>query len=116
MRFSLDHTRLVARVEVSGRSMVPTLEPGDRVLVLRRRRLGPGDLVAVADPRRPERVLVKRVAGVEGDMVTVLGDNPAESTDSRTFGAVHRRSVLGVAVYRYAPSPKRLAAPGRRIG
>ena len=48
---------------------MPTLLPGDRVLVWRG--LGPlrppirvGDLVAVVDPRAAERLMVKRVAAV----------------------------------------------------
>lgn len=95
------------RVVVHGRSMAPTLLPGDRVLVVRmpwRRRHGPGQLVAARDPREPARLLLKRVSSVDaGGEVSLAGDNPAESTDSRTFGPVPRRSVLGRAVYRYAP-------------
>jgi len=65
-------------------------------------------VVAVVDPREPNRVLVKRVDGVdEGGPVTVVGDNPAASTDSRTFGAVDADLVLGRAVYRYWPEARR---------
>ena len=79
--------------------MRPSLEPGDRLLVLR---LPPrvGDVVAL---RHDGRTMVKRVAAVQGDAVTVLGDNAASSTDSRTFGPVGRDAILGRAVYRYAP-------------
>jgi type IV secretory pathway protease TraF len=50
--------------------------------------------------------LLKRVSAVDGDAVTVLGDDPASSTDSRTFGPVPRSSVLGRVVYRYAPGAR----------
>jgi nickel-type superoxide dismutase maturation protease len=103
---------LVRRVEVSGASMRPTLEPGDRLLVLAWRRIRAGDLVALPDPRQPTRTLVKRVGRVDGASLTVLGDDPTVSTDSRSFGPVPRRTVLGRAVYRYAPS--RRAGPIRR--
>ena len=99
--------------------MLPTLAPGDRLIVMRGWRLRPGQIVAVPDPRpgdrsvRSGRVLVKRLAAVEGDAVTLVGDNPTESTDSRTFGPVNRRAVLGVAVYRYAPA-ERAGRLGRR--
>src|SRR6478752_5761559 len=93
------------RVAVHGDSMRPLLEPGDRLLVawLPWRRPRAGDVVAVVDPRDGGRVLVKRVAGVDAEGVTVLGDNVGASTDSRTFGAVAPDLVLGRALYRYWP-------------
>lgn len=98
----------VRRVEVAGRSMVPALEPGDRLLAVRAARLQPGALVVIADPREAHRDLVKRVvwAGRDGTgraAVWVEGDNPEASTDSRTFGSLPRRAVLGQVVWRYAP-------------
>lgn len=92
----------VRRVVVSGESMTPALLPGDRWLVTRLGRVRRGDVVALCDPRQPQRVLVKRVADVAAGGYVVLGDNPAASTDSRTFGVVPRRLVLGRCVYRYA--------------
>ena len=93
--------RFLLRVEVDGDSMRPTLLAGDRLLVLRRRGARPGQLVVVTDPRTPDRLLVKRVATAAAGKVTVVGDNPAGSTDSRVFGVVDR--VLGRPVYRYRP-------------
>ena len=86
--------------------MLPRLEPGDRLVLLPLRRVRPGMVVALPEPGDPGRVLVKRVAAVDGDRVTVLGDNPAASTDSRTFGPVPAAALLGRAVYRYAPLPR----------
>jgi type IV secretory pathway protease TraF len=51
--------------------------------------------------------MVKRVAMVGHADVTVRGDNPAASTDSRTFGPVPRELILGRAVYRYGPEHRR---------
>lgn len=99
--------RPLGRVAVTGDSMRPALQPGDRLLVLRRARVDVGDVVAVADPREPTRVMVKRVAGREGGGVTVLGDNAAASTDSRTFGPVASSAVRGRAFYRYFPDDRR---------
>ncbi|HAM02575.1 MAG TPA: nickel-type superoxide dismutase maturation protease [Acidimicrobiaceae bacterium] len=95
------------RVVVEGTSMRPTLEPGDRLLVVRTGRLRRGDLVAVADPRYPGRLLVKRAAEVNSGWVELRGDNPEASTDSREFGAVPVSEVRGRAVRRYAPSHRR---------
>ena len=92
------------RVVVEGRSMEPTLAPGDRVLVVRARGLHALDVVAVRDPRNPKRVLVKRIGAVLEDEVVVRGDNPAASTDSRSFGPVPKSAVIGRVVRCYAPS------------
>ncbi len=87
--------------------MRPALEPGDRLLVVRGRRPRPGDVVAVADPRQPARVVVKRVTAVGRAGVTVVGDNPAASTDSRHYGPVAPSTVRGRAVWRYWPETRR---------
>lgn len=110
----------ISRVEVSGASMAPTLLPGDRLLVVPVRRLRPGDLVVLPDPRAPRRPLVKRVSAIPGgrcvagdltlqagpDEIVVLGDNPNASTDSRTTGPVRLDAVEGRAVYRYHPADR----------
>ena len=54
----------VRRVEVEGESMLPALESGDRLLVLRGCRVRAGDVAVVRDPRDPARLVVKRVASV----------------------------------------------------
>ena len=92
------------RVVVEGASMEPTLAPGDRVLIVRARRLHAHDVVAVRDPRDPGRVLVKRIGAVLEDEIVVRGDNPAASTDSRSFGPVPTTAVIGRVVRCYAPS------------
>ncbi|MDQ3538867.1 MAG: S26 family signal peptidase, partial [Actinomycetota bacterium] len=101
------------RVAVKGVSMAPTLLPGDRLLVRPVRRLRRGELVVVRDPAEPDRWVVKRVAALPGERVlvdgrwlsaggaglVVLGDNAAQSTDSRQYGAVPLRGVHGRVWY-----------------
>jgi inner membrane protease subunit 1 len=99
--------RRTRRLEVVGRSMVPTLEPGDRVLAVRTRRLRAGDLVVIPDPRLRSRLVVKRVVTASVVGLTLRGDNPAASTDSRVFGAVPVASVRGRVLYRYHPPARR---------
>jgi nickel-type superoxide dismutase maturation protease len=98
------------RGAVSGTSMLPLLRPGDWFVLdpdaYRRRPPRPGDLVVVRDPREPARLLVKRVVAEGLDGLDLRGDNPDQSTDSRTFGPVPPASVLGRPWIRYWP-PRR---------
>lgn len=97
---------LVKRMVVTGHSMRPTLEPGDRVLVVGFCHLRPGRLVVLHDPRQPQRLMIKRISKLTDSQVTVLGDNPPASTDSRTFGPVAPNSILGRVIYRYHPAAR----------
>ena len=97
---------LVARrwldvVEVRGRSMAPTLLPGDRLLVVRARPR-PGDVVLVPDPRHSTRELVKRVASIGPDCIALHGDNDAASTGATVSPA----AVRWRALFRYWPASR----------
>ena len=92
-------------VEVRGRSMAPTLLPGDRLLVARLR-ARTRDVVLATDPRAPGRELIKRVAAVDELGVQLRGDNPAASTDARSFGGVPVGRVAWRAVLRYWPADR----------
>jgi nickel-type superoxide dismutase maturation protease len=101
--------------------MLPSLAPGDRLLVVKLRSPRPGDIVALRDPEEPGRMLVKRVVTVGPSGVNVCGDNSMASRDSRVFGPVRPEAVLGQAVYRYFPaaeaaSLRHLDASGSTLG
>ncbi len=66
-----------------------------------------GDVVLARRPDRPEVEMVKRIEAVDGDRLVLAGDNPAASTDSRTFGPVDRSAVIAVIRWRYWPIPPR---------
>lgn len=57
--------------DVTGASMLPTLAPGDRLLVAPTWLVTPrrGAIVVVEDPRETGRSTVKRVVGLEGEAV-----------------------------------------------
>ena len=56
----------------------------------------PGDVVLAAHPFQSGVRMVKRVDHITQDgRVFVVGDNPSESTDSRTFGALPPSKILG---------------------
>jgi signal peptidase I len=110
--------RSFRRVEVAGMSMAPALLPGDRLVVLGSPWMSqpwpkPGAVIAVRDPRLGGRILIKRVSSVHrhDGTLEVVGDAPDVSTDSRSFGPVPRSSIVGRAVYRYAPAARSGPAP-----
>ena len=83
--------------------MQPTLEPGDRVLVRRLGRKPAPSLETVVvtwHPQRNKLRLIKRLKSVEETGLWLLGDNPAESTDSRQLGAVPPNLLIGEVVGR----------------
>ena len=106
-------------VEVSGSSMSPALQPGDRLLVesvtYARRAPRRGEVVLAPDPRRPMRELIKRVAEVGRAGIDLRGDHPAASTDSRSFGTVPAAAVRWRVALRYWP-PLRFGGIGAASG
>ena len=108
--------RRLGTVVVRGRSMLPALRPGDRLLVLWGGRPRPGRLVVVRLPDRP--LSVKRVGVRDPEGWWVESDNPAEGTDSWTLGApVPETDVLGTVLLRTFPlrrPRRRPLPPGRR--
>jgi inner membrane protease subunit 1 len=91
------------RFVVSGDSMLPTLRPGDRLLVARLGHAKQGEIVVVRDPRSPSRLICKRVVSADARHIVVRGDNPDASTDSRAFGPVPVEWVVGRVLRRYYP-------------
>ena len=109
----------IARYIINGPSMLPTFAPGERVVVnkvaYQWRSPAKGDVVAFRHPLNDARPLLKRVAAGPGELVTigsreyqlgrqewyVVGDNAESSTDSRQFGPVERRQIVGKVWFRY---------------
>lgn len=87
--------------EVSGDSMLPTLKTGDRVLVDPNAKIAVNDIVLANHPYKKSVRIIKRVAMIDSDGNYFLtGENPDESTDSKTFGKIPARNVLGKVVAR----------------
>jgi signal peptidase I len=106
--------------QVSGFSMEPHIRSGEYVLINTfAYRFGPprrGEIVAFRHESDARAVFIKRVIGLPGDRIRihgddrsfteirvppacvyVLGDNRAESEDSRTFGPVRDDQLIGRA-------------------
>lgn len=87
--------------------MIPDLQPGDEVLVDSRayQHLSPqiGDIVVASRPDRTGVTIIKRVQSVDKDgRLYLLGDNPASSTDSRSFGPVPTSNIFGKVTSKFA--------------
>ena len=85
--------------------MIPTLAPGERLLV---RTDGPiviGDIVVF---ERAGQFDVKRILRIEADGIFAQGDNDLVSTDSRSYGLIPFDDVLGTVTYRLWPKPGRI--------
>lgn len=96
--------------------MLPGLVEGDRLLVGPAGRLRVGDVVVVEEPGPDGVLAVKRVAGLGPGTVVVLGDNAGASRDSRAYGPVARRAVVGRAWWRYHPEARAGRLPRPRPG
>mmetsp|Transcript_16765 Transcript_16765/g.32644 ORF Transcript_16765/g.32644 Transcript_16765/m.32644 type:complete len:150 (+) Transcript_16765:424-873(+) len=112
-----------------GPSMLPTFSSaGDIVLVDRISpqllKINKGDIVIAQSPTNPRQTVCKRVKGMPGERVRVAkrypyerdrvvkipkgrvwleGDNPRNSTDSRSYGAVPMGLIKGRVFFRLWP-------------
>jgi phage repressor protein C with HTH and peptisase S24 domain len=92
-------------VHVSGPSMVPTLRPGDVLLVRHGASVRPGDLVLARFAGLPGRHVVKRAVRPVDDGWWVASDNGAAGGDSSVHGVA---DVLARVVLRLRPGLPRV--------
>ena len=91
--------------------MVPTLRPGDRLLLSYRREVRPGALVVarLADGTvAVKRATERRTTRTGEPAWWLLSDSPDAGVDSRHRGPVPERDVIAVTVARIWPRPRRL--------
>lgn len=80
--------------------MAPTFKENDIVLVnrlsyfLSRPKIG--DVVVL----KREKYIIKRIKKIDGDRFFVQGDNVKESTDSRKFGWVSKKEIVGKVIFK----------------
>lgn len=90
----------IQRFTVFGNSMLPTLKPGQDVLVFNWAYIfskpKKGDIVVF---KVDGREMVKRVQMYHGRGIFVTGDNRKYSTDSRKFGLIDRLGIIGKVIF-----------------
>src|SRR6187402_3530021 len=78
-------------IRVEGDSMLPSLRSGDRVLIDPKGSVEAGDVVLARHPYKSSVRILKRLTSIGPDgRIYLSGDNPADSTDSRTFGTIFK--------------------------
>lgn len=88
-------------IRVEGNSMLPDLKNGDGILIDPDAKIAEGDIVLAKHPFKKSVIILKRLAEIDQNgNYFLIGDNRSESTDSRTFGAISVKHILGKAVCR----------------
>ncbi|HIL22260.1 MAG TPA: S26 family signal peptidase [Alcanivorax sp.] len=97
---------------VTSDSMLPTLKPGDYILVDTRKYhnspLTPGAIITFRSPlNENDQVMVKRISNIDTNTLPerlfVLGDNAEHSFDSRTYGWLDKSRVTGSVTRIFRP-------------
>lgn len=103
----------IGLAEVYNPSMLPTLRPGDRLVVKYGSRVRPGAVVLLRHPLQHDLLIVKRAVERRSGGWWVVGDNPQVRNDSREFGAVPDDLMVARAWVRLRPprGPQRSLPP-----
>lgn len=116
---------------VNGASMVPAFENGDYLIVdelsYHVREPRKDEIIIFRFPNDPSKFFIKRIVGLPGETIKyngkettlgqneyfVEGDNRAQSYDSRSWGAVPEKLIIGRAFIRLWPLNKIDILPGQ---
>lgn len=87
------------RLRVTGESMLPLLRPGDEItfdpFAYRRNSPQIGDIVVAIHPYRDKLTIIKRITAIASGEYFLTGDNLKASTDSRHWGYIEAKNILG---------------------
>lgn len=82
---------------VKGNSMLPTYKNGSLIFVSNLLKPSVGRIVIA---KLANKEVIKRVKSVSPDRrFYIVGDNPSDSTDSREYGPVSRKDIIGVVLF-----------------
>lgn len=91
----------IVRIVIREKSMEPYFYEGDTVVFLKRIffKIKIGDVIIFHHPT-PPFLFCKRLKKIEGDKIWVEGDNKKESIDSRKFGYINKKDIIGKAIWK----------------
>lgn len=90
---------ILGKFRVVGHSMSPGIAESKEVLVSSIPYLlfepKVGDIVAF---KKGKNIFIKRIKKVKEDKYYLIGDNEKDSLDSRKFGSVYRKNIIGKVI------------------
>lgn len=88
----------ILKYKIEGSSMSPTINNGQLIFVNKLAYLiarpQKHDIIALHDPR-DGKILIKRITKINRTKFFVQGDNKIASTDSRVFGWIEKKAIIG---------------------
>lgn len=85
------------RFIIKDHSMEPTFKEGDNVIVMRFLKIKKGDVVVFV---KAEAFYIKRIIKRINTSYFVRGDNKENSYDSRKFGPIDKKNIIGKVIYK----------------
>lgn len=79
--------------------MEPSLKNNDKILIVRKycSRIKTNDIVVA---NIVNKIIIKRVFKIKDNKYFLVGDNQKNSTDSRGFGLVDKKSIIGKMIFK----------------
>ncbi len=94
---------LLSKLRVSGHSMEPVIKNNDIIFVSFVPYLFKNPQIndIVAFENKKGEILVKRITKIYNKRIFVEGDNKKDSLDSRQFGLISKKEILGKVIYKF---------------
>jgi len=91
------------KYQIAEESMIPLFYPGENVLVNKLTYFfqNPkiGDVIIIQN--RIGKRLIKRIEKISGEKIYVIGENKAKSVDSRRFGPILKKEIIGKVISKF---------------